>query len=70
MGSTSPVWLPALCVAALIALAYFGYRTTVPYDPLASAPQGVSAAMAGIEPGKTYTAIVPITSSRVASERR
>ncbi len=50
-----------LGVVVLVALAYFGFRTTVPYDPLASAPQGAGAAMAGIEPGTTYTAIVPIT---------
>ena len=53
-------WVATLCVAGLIVLAYLGYRTTVPYDPLASAPQGISAAVAGIEPGKTYTAIVPL----------
>lgn len=60
-------WVAALCIAAVIALAYFGYRTTVPYDPLASSPQGVSAVMAGIAPGKTYTAIVPIDT--VSGER-
>src|SRR4029077_448534 len=62
-----PRWVPprrlvtGLCIAALIAVAYYRFRTTVPYDPPASAPQDVSAVMAGIEPGKTYTAIVPIT---------
>ncbi len=61
-----PRWVPprrlvaGLWIAAVIAVAYYGFHTTVPYDPLASAPQGVSAALAGIEPGKTYTAIVPL----------
>lgn len=53
-------WVFALCAVTLVVGAYLGYRTTVPYDPLAAAPQGANAALGGVEPGKTYTAIVPL----------
>ena len=54
-------WFAALAAAAAILGLYAGYRSTVPYDPLAS-PQGVAVVYDGLVPGEVVTAIAEIGS--------